>query len=53
MTQRVEVTQIAQFQCRVRVPEYGLEFIGDEPDTLGGTNAGPNPWALLLASLGT
>lgn len=29
------------------------EFVGDEPVTLGGTGRGPNPYDLLLASLGS
>ena len=29
------------------------EFVGDEPVLLGGTGKGPNPYDLLLASLGS
>ncbi|MFQ5914160.1 MAG: OsmC family protein [Nitrospinota bacterium] len=29
-----------------------LSFIGDEPQALGGDGLGPNPFTLMLASLG-
>jgi uncharacterized OsmC-like protein len=29
-----------------------LSFIGDEPEALGGDGLGPNPFTLMLASLG-
>lgn len=37
----------------VVVEETKKAFVGDEPESLGGENLGPNPFALLLASVGT
>jgi uncharacterized OsmC-like protein len=39
------------FKVRATVTESGHEFVGDEPVALGGDNVGPNPFALLQASL--
>jgi putative redox protein len=33
--------------------DLGHRWLGDEPEDLGGANAGPNPERLLLAALGT
>ena len=38
---------------RSKVAIRGHELTVDEPDTLGGTDAGPNPIELILAALGT
>ncbi len=39
------------FHTEVSIREHGLTV--DEPESLGGTNKGPNPVELILASLGT
>jgi putative redox protein len=36
----------------VSVSAAGYAFTVDEPETLGGTNTGPSPFALLMASVG-
>jgi len=48
----VSVTSITNLQNEVR---YGANhtFITDEPTTAGGDDAGPDPYTLLLAALGS
>ena len=48
----VTVTSLANLQNEVR---YGANqtFITDEPLEAGGEDAGPNPYALILAALGS
>jgi putative redox protein len=48
----VTVTSIRNLQNEVR---YGVEqtLITDEPQSAGGDGAGPDPYALLLAALGS
>jgi putative redox protein len=47
----VEARWQGGFEVRTTVTESGHELVGDEPEALGGANAGPNPFALLQASL--
>lgn len=42
---------IEGYECRTEVLESGHIMIGDEPESLGGQNKGPNPFALLQMSL--
>ena len=42
---------IAGFECQTEVLDSGHVVIGDEPESLGGTNKGPNPFAFLQMSL--
>lgn len=39
------------YRCRVAARQF--EFVSDEPPTAGGSDAGPTPTELLLASLST
>ena len=39
------------YQTHVRAGVH--EMVADEPSSLGGTDTGPNPYQLLLASVGT
>lgn len=39
------------YLCEAEVLESGQIVIGDEPEPLGGQNKGPNPFALIQASL--
>jgi uncharacterized OsmC-like protein len=39
------------FECETAVHDSGHTFTGDEPEAFGGQNKGPNPFALLQASL--
>jgi len=48
----VTVTSRANLQNEVRFGG-GRTFITDEPQTLGGDGAGPDPYTLLLAALGS
>lgn len=41
----------AKYQCKVKWRNG--EFIADEPETVGGKSTGPDPYTLLLSSLGT
>ena len=41
------------YETEVRAIPTGHAFVADEPGSLGGTNKGPNPFDLLLASVGT
>lgn len=51
MMNQVTVTSLTNFQNEVR---YGDEqtFVIDEPASVGGSGAGPDPYSLLLAALG-
>lgn len=42
---------IQGYECRTEVLDSGHVVIGDEPESLGGENKGPNPFALLQLSL--
>lgn len=42
---------IEGYECRTRALDSGHVIVGDEPDSLGGQNKGPNPFALLQMSL--
>jgi putative redox protein len=47
----VTVTSLNGFQNEVRYDEW-KSFLIDEPESLGGDGAGPDPYTLLLAALG-
>lgn len=47
----VTVTSLTNFQNEVRYDE-GRSFLIDEPVSLGGGGAGPDPYTLLLSALG-
>jgi uncharacterized OsmC-like protein len=42
---------IGGYECRSEVVDQGHVIMGDEPEILGGSNKGPNPFALLKMSL--
>jgi uncharacterized OsmC-like protein len=48
----VEITASWEGGYRCRVPIRGFEVLVDEPTDSGGTDTGPKPTELLLASLG-
>lgn len=48
----VTVTSLTNLQNEVRYDEW-RSFIVDEPASLGGDDAGPDPYTLLLAALGS
>lgn len=48
----VIVTSIKNLQNGVRYGDEDKSFIIDEPESLGGDSAGPDPYTLLLAALG-
>lgn len=48
----VTVTSLANLRNEVRYGE-GRSFVTDEPAAAGGEDAGPDPYALLLAALGS
>ncbi|HEX5706511.1 MAG TPA: OsmC family protein [Pyrinomonadaceae bacterium] len=48
----VVVTSLSNLQNEVRYGD-GARFTSDEPQTLGGDGAGPDPYALLLGALGS
>ena len=48
----LEITASWEGGHRCRVPIRGFEVLVDEPTESGGTNTGPKPTELLLASLG-
>ena len=39
------------FECKTHVLDSGHIVVGDEPESLGGENKGPNPFAFLQMSL--
>lgn len=39
------------YECETEVMDTGHIILGDEPESLGGENKGPNPFALLQMSL--
>ncbi len=47
----VLATLIAGYECRTEVLDSGHVVVGDEPESLGGQNRGPSPFALLQMSL--
>jgi uncharacterized OsmC-like protein len=47
----LEITASWEGGHRCRVPIRGFEVLVDEPTTAGGTDTGPKPTELLLASL--
>jgi uncharacterized OsmC-like protein len=48
----LEITASWEGGYRCRVPIRGFEVLVDEPATAGGTDTGPTPTELLLASVG-
>ena len=48
----VTVTSLSNLQNEVRYGQ-GQKFVTDEPAELGGDGAGPDPYTLLLAALGS
>ena len=48
----LEITTSWEGGYRCRVPIRDFEVLVDEPTTVGGTDTGPTPTELLLASLG-
>ncbi|MBA4110342.1 MAG: osmotically inducible protein C [Leptothrix sp. (in: Bacteria)] len=46
------VARIGRDQYSTRIEVGGHALVSDEPQALGGANAGPAPYDLLLASLG-
>ncbi len=42
---------VAGYECLATVLDSGHTLTGDEPENLGGSNKGPNPFALLQMSL--
>lgn len=46
------VARIGRDQYRTQIDVGGHPLVADEPQALGGANAGPAPYDLLLASLG-
>ncbi len=47
------ITELDQSRYRTKVFSGGHFIYADEPEELGGTDEGMNPYALLLASLGS
>ncbi|MDO9004343.1 MAG: OsmC family protein [Aquabacterium sp.] len=46
------IARIGRDQYRTQIEVGGHALVSDEPQALGGANAGPAPYDLLLASLG-
>jgi len=42
---------VDDYVCHTETLDSGHVIIGDEPESLGGENKGPNPFALLQMSL--
>ena len=53
MMGEVVVTSLTNLQNEVRYGEPPRAFVTDEPEHLGGEGRGPDPYALLLAALGS
>jgi len=51
MDNEVTVTSLTNLQNEVRYGD-GQTFVLDEPQSVGGEGAGPDPYSLLLAALG-
>lgn len=49
----MEITAYWEGGYRVRVPVRGFDVISDEPEEYGGTDTGPMPTELFVASLAT
>lgn len=49
----VIVSSKQNLQNEIKYADDGVPLIGDEPVSAGGEGAGPDPYALLLAALGT
>ncbi|PKV96458.1 putative redox protein [Amycolatopsis echigonensis] len=49
----VVVTDAGSGRYTQRVTTAGHEFLADEPESVGGADAGPTPYDLLLSALGT
>ncbi|WP_116205131.1 OsmC family protein [Amycolatopsis circi] len=49
----VVVTDAGSGRYTQRVTTAGHEFLADEPTSVGGADAGPTPYDLLLSALGT
>ena len=43
--------QVEGFQVRTEDLDGGHVLIGDEPESIGGTNVGPSPFVLIQMSL--
>ncbi|MHA1596393.1 MAG: OsmC family protein [Candidatus Asgardarchaeia archaeon] len=50
-TFKVTVKRISGFHNKIKVKDFEIDE--DEPESLGGTNKGPNPVELLLGALGS
>src|ERR671916_1725555 len=53
MNEVVTVTSLANLRNEVRYDGGQKTFTTDEPASLGGDGAGPDPYTLLLAALGS
>ncbi|MDB6146617.1 MAG: OsmC family peroxiredoxin [Spartobacteria bacterium] len=49
----VIVSSKENLQNEIKYADDAVPFIGDEPASAGGEGAGPDPYTLLLAALGT
>lgn len=47
----VRASWIKGYECRAEVLDSGHVIVGDEPESMGGQNRGPSPFALLETSL--
>ncbi len=46
---KIQATNTAGYEVAIEADDH--QFIADEPVTLGGTNAGPDPYEILLGAL--
>ena len=53
MTEEVVVTSLSNLRNEVRYRGGQFSFVTDEPADAGGEDAGPDPYTLLLAALGS